>query len=645
VIVGTELGKLYLTKDKGISKEKILNDVSIETINGSCFDSATNKLWIGTGYNGLLKINSDFRMEKHVRVTDNYLTSSFQIFEENRHDLWVNSRFGVIKLSTQKIESSKLISFARTHPVLSMGQSRDGSITAMTTEGVYQIKDGIEFDSINNVSFENRIFTGLEIDGVGRNWIGTWGHGLIMLDNKRKVQRIISRADGLNSDIIFNLTEINGVLYVGTPRGIDLVSISDDEKIVVRHLSDEITPTNQNTFFYESESKTLWFGSNSKCYYYNVDTPFKQPPIVTIDRITFFGSRMNDTIRTITNKNESIELRYNENNVEFQFLGISLSYPEAVTYSVRLIGWDSIWSSPNSGRTIRYHDLPPGNYQFEVVVYSPEGIQGTKSSWVEFSIKNPIWKEPWLILGSIVIIIFCALIILRLLERKRVNSVIAKEKQRQDVTEHIRKNIARDFHDNIGNKLAGLKLTSNLMRLKLGAENREVSNLLVEIERSSQDLFDGTKDFIWSIDPESDNLVEVFTYLKDFGESLFSRSHFIFHSDLTTDKNSVKIPTGWSREIVLIFKEAMTNTIKHSNGFKVSFLLKIEGSNFLFSFNDNGEFNETTVKKGKGLANMVQRSKSIGCQITLGKSTSGNYEIAVFGKLPFGDGGTNLKGL
>jgi hypothetical protein len=45
-----------------------------------------------------------------------------------------------------------------------------------------------------------------------------------------------------------------------------------------------------------------------------------------------------------------------------------------------------------------------------------------------------------------------------------------------------------------------LKLASKLMGNKLKDGNQEVANLKVEIEKSSEDLFDRTMDFIWSID-------------------------------------------------------------------------------------------------------------------------------------------------
>jgi signal transduction histidine kinase len=137
------------------------------------------------------------------------------------------------------------------------------------------------------------------------------------------------------------------------------------------------------------------------------------------------------------------------------------------------------------------------------------------------------------------------------------------------------------------------------------------------------------------MDPDSDNLGKVFTYVRDFGEELFENTDIEFLAEnLIDDSDDIPLPSGWSRQIVLIFKEAMTNALKHSLASEA--LLKLEpiGGSFVLIFRDNGCGLSGNVKKGYGLKNMRGRAEQIGCRLTIGKTTGGEgTEVCFEGKI------------
>ena len=132
-------------------------------------------------------------------------------------------------------------------------------------------------------------------------------------------------------------------------------------------------------------------------------------------------------------------------------------------------------------------------------------------------------------------------------------------------------------------------------------------------------MFTGTNDFIWSMDPDSDDLNKVYTYIKDFGEELFENSSVTFYADVIGElPASQPLPSGWNRQIILIFKEAMTNTLKHSGAGEVHLDVEPNTRGFVITLRDNGcGIPDTISGKGYGLKNMRTRAEQIGCSLNI----------------------------
>lgn len=200
--------------------------------------------------------------------------------------------------------------------------------------------------------------------------------------------------------------------------------------------------------------------------------------------------------------------------------------------------------------------------------------------------------------------------------------------------ELLREQIANDFHDEMGNKLAAITLNTNVLSLKL-KENKAHNSLLQKIEENSKSLYQNSRDFIWSIDPKSDRMDEIFFHLKDFSQDFIDLLPIEFESKSPGIKalEKVKLPMYWGRHIILIFKEGITNAVKHANCSLIT--LKIEVSKDLVQIQliDNGTgFDNQKVKAGRGINSMNKRAKSISCNLTI--SSEGPTKLTFIGKLP-----------
>ena len=187
----------------------------------------------------------------------------------------------------------------------------------------------------------------------------------------------------------------------------------------------------------------------------------------------------------------------------------------------------------------------------------------------------------------------------------------------------VRKKVAQDFHDEMGNNLASISVLSQLIQNKLGSAGQEVEALLNKIDSASKNLFSGTRDFIWAIDPKNDNLVEVYYNLKDFGEELFENTGINFYAsyEQADEDAELKLPSGWSRQLVLIFKEAFTNALKYAEAKSVKMLFVISKNNFMIEVSDDGKgFPEKQLKSLRGIKNMRDRSAKIKASLSIESS-------------------------
>lgn len=206
------------------------------------------------------------------------------------------------------------------------------------------------------------------------------------------------------------------------------------------------------------------------------------------------------------------------------------------------------------------------------------------------------------------------------LENKRINE--------------LREEIANDFHDEIGNKLAAITLNANVLSLKM--KDHELNTILNKIQETSKSLYQNSRDFIWSIDSKSDLLGEMYTHIRDFGEDFFQSLpiNFIAESSPVTIFEKVKLPMYSGRHIILICTEAFTNAAKHANCNTIVFGFYYENDSLTIKIKDNGiGFNTNDLKNGKGMTSIKKRAKIINFNIKLQSDNFGTT-LTLTKKLP-----------
>ncbi len=211
---------------------------------------------------------------------------------------------------------------------------------------------------------------------------------------------------------------------------------------------------------------------------------------------------------------------------------------------------------------------------------------------------------------------------------------ISEKVQQSEKMNLLRQQIANDFHDEMGNKLSAITLHSNILSIRM--QNKPaLRDTIAKIEETSKSLYQNSRDFIWSIDAKSDDLREIFAYLRDFGEDFFHslQVNFLVDSTNFSDQQKVILPMYTGRHIILIFKEAITNAAKHSNCSSITLFLKINENTFEIAVSDNGRGISENSKMNKGIASMHERAKNINAELNITSSEKGT-KISLIGKIP-----------
>ncbi len=297
----------------------------------------------------------------------------------------------------------------------------------------------------------------------------------------------------------------------------------------------------------------------------------------------------------------------------------------------KLVGLDPDWIYCGTKSEASYTNLSPGNYVFHVKGSNSDGIWNETGTYIKLKIIPPDWQETWFYCLVISLIITGIFSFYRYRMKITIKRTLKMERIRSTENERVRKTVAADFHDELGQKLTRISLFSEILKQKLNPSTPDNSQYIDKINRLAKELSSSTRDLIWTLDPQQDTLYAIAIYLKDFGDDIFDKTGVNFRvSFAAATLKTIKLPVNWRRHITLIFKEAMNNALKHSACQNVSFNIMIQDKNIKITLEDDGIGCQIrNHNSGHGLQNMQNRAPTIKCEVNV-FSTPGKGTIVQF---------------
>ncbi|MEQ1588661.1 MAG: ATP-binding protein, partial [Cyclobacteriaceae bacterium] len=172
----------------------------------------------------------------------------------------------------------------------------------------------------------------------------------------------------------------------------------------------------------------------------------------------------------------------------------------------------------------------------------------------------------------------------------------------------------------------------NIMSQLAMQANGNTGAHLKKIANHSASMMEKMSDIVWSINPKNDSLEQVVIKMKEFAAEILEPKNldYTFHIEETI--YSLKLDAEKRKNIFLIFKEAVNNAAKYSEGNKLKVSLSVQKQQLSLSVSDNGKgFNLALGTTGNGLKNMEDRAAAMRGRMTRisepGKGTEIQLEL------------------
>jgi len=361
---------------------------------------------------------------------------------DSKNKLWIGSADGitVYDLTTEAVKSIRNIDGLSSNDVTSIFEDSKGKIWIGTKQKGVTTIEGAKFTTLGkDQGLTYSSITSITEDKNGKIWMGTEGGGAFFYDGSKFSKYKIS--DGLLSDFITLVTvdEKNNV-WLGSNKGLSKFN-QEKKQFFSFQKNDGFTgiEAKSKAVFTDAE-KNIWFGSVNGVFKYNpgFDNNLTPEPSLHIS-----GIKINQ--KDLDNRIMKLGLSYKENNLSFEYIGISLSNPDEIKYKIKLEGSDEDWRPETKQTSLVLSNLTPGNYTLQIVACNNMGVCNSKPLSIEINIAPPFWKTWWFY--AIVIVIGGAIVLSYIKVRERAlirENKILEEKVEERTAEVVQKNIELD---------------------------------------------------------------------------------------------------------------------------------------------------------------------------------------------------------
>ena len=501
----------------------------------------------------------------------------------------------------------------------SFGEDRAGNIWIAFNTGVARYRDGrFTFFSVSD-GLPMGPIREIHSDRVGRLWLTSSRGGLIRLDDpaaERPAFSSFTTAQGLSSNSIGAITEdLYGRIYVGTARGIDQL---DPETGRIKHYTtdDGLAPGNIVAAF-RDRTGALWFGTHRGLSRF-IPAPENSapPPPILITGVRVSGDRQ---LVSALGETEIVlpDLAPHRNQLQFDFVALGFAPGEELSYQYQLDGAGEGWSPLTEQRSVTFANLSPGRYRVLVRAVNADAVMSDPPASLSFTILPPIWQRWWFITAAAAILGFVAYA----LYRYRLTRLLEVER--------VRTRIASDLHDDVGANLTRIAILSEVAqsrltgirdqrsgvgedRTELNAEASGIENPLSSIAQISRESVASMGDIVWAINPKRDHLTDLIQRMRRLASEVLACRKIEYEFKAPDPDTDLRLGADVRRDVLLIFKEALNNVVRHSDCSTVRIELWREHSWLNLRIVDDGcGFHPEHPSEGNGLTSMKQRARGL----------------------------------
>lgn len=574
----------------------------------------SNNLLVGTQGNGLAIYNKTSNVYKPFAAINNSLPPNshvLKLFKDENKIIWIGTSDGLAYFNEKenkfyKVEDTNL-DYLKNDLIYDIKQLKKNEFWIGSSTGLYHLKVNyleiplkIEILKVSNIPYEIRCI----LNGNENLWLATQKDGLLKYNLNTKKVTFFDESKGLSNNTVYSiLNGVNNELWIGTLNGLSrfdtitkqFINFFDYDGLAGNEFnsSSQLKAANGELFFGGQNGLSGFIPSNIKIN----ETKSK----INITNINWYNSKKDSTyhLEFINNKIEHIVLPQSNAFVNFEFSLSDYFKPENNTFKYRFTGLHNDWRTLSKTNVLSFSNLPPGEYTLEVMASTNYGMWNEQTISLPVSV-NQIFYKRWWFLTSLGFLMLLFLYSMRRYELYHLNKL-----------EKLRLRISRDLHDDLGSALTGIAIRSELIMDK--KDSKDINEFLNEIAIQSRGAVDTLSDIVWAIDARNNSLENMTDRMHNVLFLLLPPLEITFQFTTVQENKQLFLNQDHRQHIFLIYKEAITNIIKHSNATHVIVSITKNKYNLKLTIKDNGIISKKSkiTLNGNGIKNMKLRAEKI----------------------------------
>jgi signal transduction histidine kinase/CheY-like chemotaxis protein len=361
--------------------------------------SRDNSMWVGTGNDGLVRIDGATGHAAAVLI-EGKKTYAPQVFVDREGFVWT-SGLGALYRSTApadlglpKFAAVDVPGQTREDHYYQFAEDRDGRMWMSTTNGLLCFDHGRWTRFTTGEGLLRNPVRPLAAGSDGSIWLGysdALGLSHLVRSGAGWAMDHTPLPTGLSSDFLG--AGADGTMWYGTDKGVEVLSGGK-----WRHYgqSDGLVWDDCNSrAFLADPDGSVWIGtSRGLSHFREQPHGLSEAPAVTVTSAELGGRELR--------LNAASTVPYTDRYLVVRFTAPVLFDNHDRRFRYRLSGIDRDWAEGPQGEA-RYANLPPGQYTFEVLARNGSGLWSSAPASLRFTIQAAWWQAwgSWLVLGCL----------------------------------------------------------------------------------------------------------------------------------------------------------------------------------------------------------------------------------------------------
>ncbi len=456
--------------------------------------------WIGLFKNGLDIIQLPQFNIRHFSGTDLNIdeASIYALCEDRYGQIWLGNGWSVYKSDKTQTNFKRMDIFGLNY-IYDILEDSNGFIWVATLgNGIYKynpLNDSIRHYTHNpkdNASLSSNSVSNITETSLGEIWFATDRGGICRYNSKTDDFIFFSIRDGFPDDVAYKIIEDkNHFLWFGTNNGLVRFNPITEEVRIFSH--------NNGLPFKEFNYKSALAATNDMFYFGGLEgllafNPYSFRENQFIPPVYITGVNIAHTpLKQNVTHSRKITLNHNQSNIEFEFVALSYTAPQANQYAYKMEKIDTDWIYTNNMHSASYANLPPGNYIFRVKGSNNDQLWNEAGTFIEIKILPPWWQTKIAVVAYLVLFVLLVYYLLRRYLRKTRKKNDEKQKLFEAEKEKELYNSKVDFFTNIAHEIrTPVTLINGPLEVmqEMNLQDPEIAKNLNIMRRNTSELMD-----------------------------------------------------------------------------------------------------------------------------------------------------------